>query len=390
MGAMWKVLASVAAAQTLELQIPLYLFHSQLNADFALLAAAPPEQVPDADSYVLFDAEPVGYGSKDPFTIYGENSTLLINYWSPSRKDIQTTDWTLERLNEHGGDYVLLNKLVHVAKNVPHYVAGTPFVPLTLVYSDSRTDGITSPFNGADVNAIVAANPPSPFRDIGTVLGYMRQGNCTKCNVGLSETFPSAGGADCMNMCAAGTSSFAAIYRIGQGSMATSAAGRTFAASMLAAGNVVRGFDSTVNPESGAALHISLNYFCCYTREEKAKIRAALSAIHWRPINVTFDRAEWRIDNNGSPADHYSVCVFLDEASNERMLTWVAEVEAAVTTAGVPIHVTRTAQEPFHSTLAVVNGTTFPLEAALAAINQLVPPEGWTGEMSLEVTKPSW
>jgi hypothetical protein len=380
-------------AAPLKMDVPLYLFHSQLNKDFALLAGTPQlPQISNPTSYILFDEDPVAFGSEDPFVVDGDNSTLLNVYWSQSRRDIQTTTDTLAELNVRGGNYVLLTALAHVAGNsVPHYVAGTPLTPLTLVYSDSREDAVTSQFNGADMNAIFAAVPssPPPFRATGHTLGYARQGNCTRCNVGLSESFPSAGGADCMNTCAPGTKSMTSIYHIGQGDMAVSTAGRTFAASMLAAGEVVRKLDPTVKPEFGAGLHMSFLYLCCYTVDERATIRGVLESTQWRPINITFDRAEWRIDNDGSPPTHYSVCIFLDEASQMKMLSWVAEVEAAIAAAGVSIHIPRAAQEPFHSTLAVVNGTTFPLEEAVAAINQLVPPGSWTGEGPLLATAPS-
>ena len=221
----------------LQMDVPLYLFRSQLNDDFALLSGAPkPAQVANSASYVLFDKDPVAFGSEEAFAIDGHNSTLLRVYWSPSRHDIQTTTATLAELNAHGGEYVLLSALAHVAGNdVPHYVTGTPLAPLTLVYSDSREDAVASQYNGADINAIFAAapGPKSPFRATGDVLGYARQGNCTRCNVGLSETFPSAGGADCSNTCASGTKSTTAIYHVGKGEMAASSAGRTFAASML-------------------------------------------------------------------------------------------------------------------------------------------------------------
>ena len=142
--------------------------------------------------------------------------------------------------------------------------------------------------------------------------------------------------------------------------MAASSAGRTFAASMLAAGEVLQHFDPAVAPESGTALHVSFLYLCCYTANDRQTIRGVLNSTDWEPINVTFDRAEWRIDNAGSPPTHYSVCVFLDQTSQQKMLSWVADVEAAIAAAGVAIHIPRAAQEPFHSTLAVVNGTTFP------------------------------
>lgn len=175
--------------------------------------------------------------------------------------------------------------------------------------------------------------------------------------------------------------------------MAESGAGRAFAASMLEAGNLLKRFDPTVTPESGVKLHVSFLYLCCYTDAQHAVIHSILKNTTWPPINVTFDRAETRIDNfgtNGGPPTHYSICVFLDAPSNQRMLAWVDSVEASLQAAGVPIHIPRSAQEPFHSTLAVVNGLTFPYEAAMAQLNQLIPRGKWTGSGTpLTLTSPS-
>ena len=54
------------------------------------------------------------------------------------------------------------------------------------------------------------------------------------------------------------------------------------------------------------------------------------------------------------------------------------DVEARVRDAGVDVHVPRADQEPFHSTLAVVDGTSFPSAAALAAVDAAVAPGNWT------------
>jgi hypothetical protein len=72
------------------------------------------------------------------------------------------------------------------------------------------------------------------------------------------------------------------------------------------------------------------------------------------------------------------------------MEQWVAKVEAAIAAVGVSIHIARSAQEPFHTTLGVVDGTLFPVETALERVNQVVSPGTWTGTDPLVLTKPSW
>jgi hypothetical protein len=299
-------------------------------------------------------------------------------------------------LNAHGGDYVLLgggSGFAHIAgAGTQHYQPALgALAPLWLVYSDARADAITSPLNAADANAVVAGGAGAgAFRSTGAVLGYARQGTCALCNTGLSESFPSAGGADCMHACAAGEGSFGRAFHYGKSSSMVGRAGsRAMQASMRAAGEVLTSYDSSVRPEFGTALHVSFTYSCCYNATARAVIEDVLDRqTAWVPQNVTFDRAAWRIDNAGSPASHYSVCVWLDEASNARMERWVATVEAAVEAAGVPIHIPRAAQEPFHTTLAVVDGTTFPVEAALQRVNELIKPGTWTGAEPLVLTKP--
>lgn len=383
------------------MDLPLYLYQSPLNDDFALLATLPPAgSIINAESYVLWDKHPVGFAASAPFISSGGNSSALYAYWSPSRRDIQTTTWSLAKLNEHGGDYVLLTGggggFAHLASSAtPRYETGTPLAPLWLVYSDTRSDAASSPFNGADINAIIGADmqarttPVAPFRSTGFVLGYARQGSCARCSVCLSASFPSAGGADCANACdaASGERCGTRIYHYGRGAMATSMAGQAMAASMAAAGDMLRSLDASVQPEAGSGLHVSFLYNCCYKQEQLDTIRRVLDSFVWVPQNVTFDRAAWRIDDAGSPPDHYSICIFLDEDSNRRMLAWVATVEAAIVAAGVPIHIPRSMQEPFHSTLCVVNGSTFPVEEAARRVNELIAPGTWTGAEPLTLLK---
>lgn len=376
----------LASQADLQLDVPVYLFHSPLNQDFALLREAPREgDVVDATSYTLFDTEPVGFVCDGVCAGDQGTGVELKSYWSASRLDIQTTDWSLEELNSHGGNYVALSTLGGiVGTNVSHYISGAPLTPLWTVYSDSREDAIASPFNAADANAVV---PGGPFRATGRQLGFVRQGRCARCNIGLSETFPSAGGADCMNSCAPGTSSFNSIYHVGRDEMAASAAGRAFNAAMTSAGSVITGLDSTAHTQSGSSLHMSFNYFCCYTDADKATIKTVLSNIEWPRLNITYGKPAWRIDNR---PDHFSIIVLLDDESNERMMDWVGKVEATIESAGVPIHIPRSQKEPFHSTLGVVKGSTFPMEQALVGIDAIVPAGTWTGTVPLEITKPQW
>ena len=71
--------------------------------------------------------------------------------------------------------------------------------------------------------------------------------------------------------------------------------------------------------------------------------------------------------------------VRLDEYSNRIMEDFVATLEDMLETrTGLSIHVARADQQPFHATLAVVDGAVYPMFEALDAVNALVPPYTWT------------
>jgi hypothetical protein len=193
----------------------------------------------------------------------------------------------------------------------------------------------------------------------------------------MSEAFPSAGGADCAYECGAGESSFTAIYHLGGlGTPAADALESSFEtadAALLALG------EATVTPaSSGTQIHISLNYFCCYSVADKATIKEVLATTAWPALNVSFDKPTWRVDSGWDDGvDHYSIVVLLDEASQGLLASLVEDVEDRVRDAGVDVHVPRAFQEPFHSTLGVVSGRDYPAVAAIAAVNKAVPPGAW-------------
>ena len=134
-------------------------------------------------------------------------------YWSAERKDVQTTDWDLATLNQHGGNYTLLGTVGYLASSAAaqgSWQSNVSQTPLFLGYSAGRADGLTAPTNTADANALAVfdtrggAYAPSKQR----VVGYGREGGCPVCNTGLAAAYPSRGGADCPTACASGTASF--------------------------------------------------------------------------------------------------------------------------------------------------------------------------------------
>jgi hypothetical protein len=153
---------------------------------------------------------------------------------------------------------------------------------------------------------------------------------------------------------------------------------------MKLAGDILKTFGAATT-SNGSKLHISLNYFCCMSTAELNTVHTVLQSVQWVPFTVAFSEPGWRVDN---PADHYSLIVFLDEASEALMQNWVSSLEKLITGAGGVLSSTRREQQPFHCTLAVVNGSTFPLMTGLEAVNAAIRPHEWTsgfGPVALSV-----
>lgn len=72
------------------------------------------------------------------------------------------------------------------------------------------------------------------------------------------------------------------------------------------------------------------------------------------------------------------------------MASFVEELEERVRAEGVDIHVPRRLQEPFHSTLGVVDGDAYPCVQALDAVNKAIPPTSWTSEGPIILDTPTW
>lgn len=135
---------------------------------------------------------------------------------------------------------------------------------------------------------------------------------------------------------------------------------------------------------------MSFNYFCCYQKEDLKTLHAVLEGFDWPEVQVSFDKPTIRIDSDANDVSHYSFILLLDEKSQKIVHDVMSKVEAAVRGAGVDVHVPRSQQEPFHSTLAVVNGLDFPAAAALQAVNAAVPPGTWTAGHSITLQAPTW
>jgi len=70
----------------------------------------------------------------------------------------------------------------------------------------------------------------------------------------------------------------------------------------------------------------------------------------------------------------------LDDDSNRLMMRWVENLERHLESIGLRIHIPRRHQEPYHSTLAVVNGTAYPVKKAIQELNKQFLQGSWLDE----------
>ena len=367
--------------------LPLFLYASSITSDTALLPQPPSAYLPSlADAgYALVSDEPVAFAhtmEEDP----KYPLVTLKAYWSEERSDFQTSVWSKGQLNKHGGDYVWVADVGYIASYLSPGVTAHQYVPLLTSYDDNREDAGTAPLSYEDLNLLAPLNRKLGFElsfRAGHREGFVSQAACTFCNVSMSEAFPSAGGADCAYECARGSSCMGSKYVLGG---TTDPAMMAFDSAMRAAGDILKQFGD-VTATTGSGLHMSMNYFCCYSEIDQMTIRSVLSDYEWPQVNITFDKPVWRVDSDDSSVDHYSIIVMANEKSQKIMEALVADVENKVREAGIDIHVPRADQEPFHSTLGVVNGTTNPCQAAINAVVSAFPPGSWTskGPLSLQV-----
>jgi hypothetical protein len=182
-------------------------------------------------------------------------------YWSASRSDILTTNWGLDKVNEHGGNYSALG-VVGYLQSQPNgsWASSIAQVPLQLSYSSGRADAITGPMNAADVNALPTfAKEGGGYLGKQHVVGFGAAGSCPICNTTLAAAYPSLGGADCPLTCAKGSSSFTSIYPVGTYSGGSADA---FRESMLRAGTILRNMSGNsknsniIKIESGSGLYV--------------------------------------------------------------------------------------------------------------------------------------
>ena len=139
------------------------------------------------------------------------------------------------------------------------------------------------------------------------------------------------------------------------GTLSHGAAHDSFVQTMATAADLVMGRRAALGcsyAERGGMLHTTLKYFCCHTKQELVAMRPTIAAyVRGTPLSLRFDR----FGCNVFAANHstYDFFALLDGPSSAAAQAWTAGLEDALGAAGFnATHKRRTAETPFHSTLA--------------------------------------
>ena len=135
------------------------------------------------------------------------------------------------------------------------------------------------------------------------------------------------------------------------------------------------GHPKTLDTDRGRHLHISFDYYCCYTEEEAVKIGKFLKSYSWTSHEVWFDKIECAIHGYG---DAVSLVLMADKKSQQELTRWVLKNERDLEVkTGVQKHIPHTQLQGFHMTLATVNQSSFPVQSAVEEINRVLPRGKW-------------
>jgi hypothetical protein len=120
----------------------------------------------------------------------------------------------------------------------------------------------------------------------------------------------------------------------------------------------------------GPLLHMSLNYFCCYTDEELIRIAGIIADMEWRPLNVTFRNVTCNWDE--TEPDVVALLVLADDESQKELAAFVDRIEKQMIAQGIPVTYPRISQEPFHSTLGQVS-LLYDSDNMVTLLNKVIP-----------------
>ena len=191
-----------------------------------------------------------------------------------------------------------------------------------------------------------------------------------------SPSYPSAGGPGCRPECTVRDGRTNSSYGAGFYN-STHSWPKDLIHNMHLAATILKKYGSpnSLDTEKSSYLHVTFDYYCCYTPEEAAKINEFLNSYTWEPRKVWFDQMVCVIYGTG---DMVAIVLMLDENSQKDLLTWALDTERDLEVkSGVRKHIPHTHLQDFHMTLATVNQSVFPVQPAVKEINRIIPPGSW-------------
>ena len=239
-----------------------------------------------------------------------------------------------------------------------------PVIALLCVVSLPRLSSwINAVTVGTDTNLDVQRDNPYTRIDQEKCLDY-------------SPSYPSAGGPGCSSKCAdtvdgQRNSSYAAGFY-----NTTHRWPDDLINNMHLAARILKkyGTPNSLDTERSIYLHVTFDYYCCFSPEEGRKIGEFLNGYSWTPHEAWFDQMVCAIHATG---DMVSLVLMVDERSQKELTQWVLDLEKNLEREGVRTHVPHDRLQGFHMTLATVNQSVFPVQPALKEINTAIPPGTW-------------
>ena len=216
-------------------------------------------------------------------------------------------------------------------------------------------------------------------------VSYLRAAMCKE----YSPAYPTGGGAGCSPVCQTDptgkvlNSSYVLAFR-----NATHKWPLDFIRNMHRAGNMLKkyGVVTSLDTESDFYLHVSFDYYCCYTIEEILKIGEFLDYYHWKSHEIRFDRLVCAIHR---PGNMVSIVLMVDSKSQSELLEAALKCEQDLEKyTGIHKHIPHTKLQGFHMTLATVNQSLFPVLTAIDEINKAIPPGTWSSIHPVLLYKP--
>ena len=116
-----------------------------------------------------------------------------------------------------------------------------------------------------------------------------------------------------------------------------------------------------------AGMHMTLDYFCCYSPIEIQAIDEIAKSFKWPPVEVSIDRL---ICTKNDYTDSAELMVLLDADSQQKLLPIVKQFEEEMAAQGLFVNVPRSENIGFHITLAHVNQSVFEVNRMVDEINR--------------------